>query len=78
MRVIGEVPHNQFKITLFQWNGKFIIKIESGMYEQTYKVDEYEIPETSLPDLLDESFMSAVSARFREMHMNFQEALNNY
>ncbi len=78
MRVIGEVPHNQYKITLFHWNGKFIIKIESGLMEQSFKVEEWELPESDLPALLDEDFMSGVSARFRSMYTDFQAAIQRH
>jgi hypothetical protein len=43
MRYIKDIPHVQFKIGLYQWNSKYIIKVESGMYEQTYKIDDYEV-----------------------------------
>lgn len=78
MRVIGEVPHNLYKITLFQWNGKFIIKIESGLMEQSYKLDEWEVPESALSDLLDDDFMSSVARRFRDMHHDFQATLDRH
>ncbi|MDZ7648033.1 MAG: hypothetical protein U5K54_13125 [Cytophagales bacterium] len=40
MRVIKEIPYANFKITIFQWNGKYLIKIESGLLEQTFKINE--------------------------------------
>lgn len=44
MRVIKEFPLNQFiKATLFSWNGKYILKLESGNLEQTYKISELEV-----------------------------------
>lgn len=76
MRVIGEVPNNLYKITLFQWNGKYIIKIESGLLEQSYKVEEWDITETQLPSLLNETFMQSVSERFKMMHRDFQQSLD--
>ena len=78
MRVIGEVPHNHYKITLFNWNGKFIIKIESGWLEQSYKVDEFDIMENELHSLLDETFLASVADRFRAMHADFQATLERH
>jgi len=44
MRVIKEFPFNQFiKATLFSWNGKYILKLESGNLEQTYKISELDV-----------------------------------
>jgi 23S rRNA A1618 N6-methylase RlmF len=77
MRVIGEVPHGLYKITLFQWNGKFIIKIESGLLEQVYKIEEWDIPEERLADLLNDTFMKAVSQRFGEMHRDINSVIES-
>ncbi|TLV02974.1 hypothetical protein [Dyadobacter luticola] len=76
MRYIKDIPNPQFKIGLYQWNSKYIIKVESGMYEQTYKIDDYEIQE--LPELeqcIDNDFISAVSRRFDAMHDDFSDTL---
>jgi hypothetical protein len=76
MRVIGDIPHNQCKITLFAWNGKFIIKIEQGMLEQTYKVSEFDISsEEEVKKLLDEAFLNNVLKRFKEMDDAIFEAM---
>lgn len=40
MRVVAEIPHPEFKISIFSWNAKFIIKIEAGIYEQAFRVSE--------------------------------------
>lgn len=44
MRIIREFPFSEtIKASLFSWNGKFILKLESGMLEQTYKIPETEV-----------------------------------
>jgi hypothetical protein len=43
MRYIKDIAGTRFKISIYHWNNKYIIKMESGMYEQTYKIDEYEV-----------------------------------
>ena len=75
MRFVQDIPHSQFRIGLYAWNGKYIVKIEAGPYEQTYKVSELDLidPE-AVPTLLDESFLSRVSQRFREMDADWQAA----
>lgn len=69
MRVIEEINHPVCKITLFSWNGKFIIKFEAGSFlEQTYKVNEIDV--TGIDDikaLINDEFMAKVAARFRDM-----------
>ena len=76
MRYIKDIPHQQFKISIYQWNNKYIIKIEAGMFEQTYKIDEYEI--TNLEEIekcIDEPFLIKVSERFEAMHEDFDKTL---
>jgi DNA-binding GntR family transcriptional regulator len=76
MRVIADIPHPDLKITLFSWNNKYLIKLERGMMEQTYKVSELDV--TGVEDvrrLLDEEFLSGVLRRFDEMNDAFYQAL---
>ncbi|MEJ2004737.1 MAG: hypothetical protein P8X57_07190 [Cyclobacteriaceae bacterium] len=74
MRIIGDIPHDMYKITLFDWNGKYIIKIESGPYEQSYKIDQMDIDQADIPSLLDTVFMEGVTRRFHEMHRDITGA----
>ncbi|MCF0040984.1 hypothetical protein [Dyadobacter fanqingshengii] len=76
MRYIKDIPNDKFKIGLYQWNNKYIIKIESGMYEQTYKIDDYEIESAAeLERCIDESFIAAIANRFDAMHEDFSGSL---
>jgi hypothetical protein len=43
MRIIREFPFtDSIKASLFSWNGKYILKLECGLMEQTYKIPESE------------------------------------
>jgi hypothetical protein len=76
MRYIKDIPHVQFKIGLYQWNSKYIIKVESGMYEQTYKIDDYEVESTEeIERCMDDDFMSSVQSKFEAMHNDFYNTL---
>ncbi|MCE7072732.1 MULTISPECIES: hypothetical protein [Dyadobacter] len=76
MRYIKDIPNDKFKIGLYQWNNKYIVKIESGMYEQTYKIDDYEIESPAeIERCMDESFIAAITSRFDAMHDDFSESL---
>lgn len=61
-------------------NRKFIVKIEQGNLEQTFKVAEADLTEevNSVFELLDEEFLKTVSARFTEMRKDFKEAYGRY
>ncbi|WP_138485018.1 hypothetical protein [Dyadobacter bucti] len=75
MRYIKDIPNENFKIGLYHWNNKYIIKIESGMYEQTYKIDDYELQnQKELEVCLDKQFLATLNEKFSSMHEDFMEA----
>ncbi|GAA4090035.1 hypothetical protein [Mucilaginibacter panaciglaebae] len=80
MRVIAELPHPDFKITIFSMNQKFIVKMERGVLEQTYKIAEMDLTDgvNSVFEILDEEFLKSVAARFVEMGTEFKAAYNRY
>ncbi|MBB5394447.1 hypothetical protein [Mucilaginibacter sp. AK015] len=80
MRIIAELPHPDFKISILNMNQKFIIKIEQGTLEQSYKIPEMDLTEgvNSVFELLDEAFLKTVSARFIEMGKDFRESYYRY
>ncbi len=76
MRVITDIPHPACKITLFHWNSKYLIKLERGMVEQTYKVSQFDLTgEEEARKLLDEVFISEIVNRFGEMEASLGNAL---
>ena len=76
MRYIKDIVNTRYKISLYQWNNKYIVKIESGMYEQTYKIDEYEVSNTEeIEKCIDEVFISSVTERFKLMNNDFTDTL---
>ncbi len=78
MKFIKEIPNNYCKASIFAWNEKFILKFEAGMYEQTYKVSEYDLSGLEeLESLLDENFYKKVLERFKEMSLDFREVLKD-
>ena len=76
MRYIKDIANNRFKISIYHWNNKYIIKIESGMYEQTYKIDEYEVTNVEeIEKCMDEIFLSRVTEKFIAMETDFMDSL---
>ncbi len=68
MRVTGEIEHPDVKITIFHWNNKYLVKFERGMLEQTYKFSEFDVTgEAEIKEMIDETFISKVLARFSDM-----------
>ena len=80
MRVIAELPHPVCKITIFSMNQKFIIKLEKGVYEQSYKVSEIDLTDgvDGVFKILDDEFMATVDERFQQMRADFGAAFNRY
>ena len=75
MRVVADVPHPQIKITIFSWNGKYLLKLEKGFLEQTYKVSEMDVMgEEEVRKLLDDTFLEKAIARFADMGKDLQAA----
>ncbi|MPR36392.1 hypothetical protein [Salmonirosea aquatica] len=76
MRYIKDIPNSQYKISLFQWNGKYIVKIEAGgFYEQTYKLDETDILSVEeINALLDAEFMECITKRFDQMAQDLRDS----
>lgn len=78
MRLVKDIPHEKYKIQLFQYNGKYILKIELGQFEQTYKIgdtDVYGVEDVEkmiTPQLLKNSL-----SRFVEMRADWGEAFTN-
>jgi hypothetical protein len=76
MRIVGEIPHDVCKITLFSWNNRYLIKLELGLLEQTFKVNQFDIAsEAELHKIVDESFVKEAINRFQDMDRSLQLAL---
>jgi len=80
MRVVAELPHPDFKITIMSMNQKFIVKTEKGVYEQIFKVAEMDLTDgvNSVFELLDEEFLKKIGERFKEMNRDFKDAYGRY
>ena len=79
MRYIKEISHPAFRIGLYFWNNKYLIKIEAGLYEQTYKISEMDVSsDEDVIQLLDEPFMQRVNERFGQMHTDFMDTIQRH
>ena len=61
-------------------NRKFIVKIEQGTLEQSFKIAEMDLTDgvNSVFELLDEEFLKTVAARFADMRTDFKDAYYRY
>lgn len=79
MRIIDEIPHERFKITVFSWNEKYIVKFEIADYEQVYKFNQRNI--MSVNDvktyIMKELFLKNVMDRFLTMRSDHLEIVKS-
>jgi hypothetical protein len=77
MRIVKEIPHERYKIQLHQYNGKYILKIELGQYEQSYKINELDIEDSNAIDkMLTEEFLKNCLSRFLTMRRDWEKAFD--
>ncbi len=75
MRVVGEIPHPNLKITIFNWNNRYLIKLEQGSLEQTFKVSEFDVvSEEDIKKLVDSEFIKETEARFQNMAQSLSKS----
>jgi hypothetical protein len=75
MRVIHEHSLEGCRITFFAWNNRYLIKLEQGLLEQTFKVDQSELEnEQQLIGLMDAEFIQQAVKRFLDMGQSIYEA----
>jgi hypothetical protein len=75
MRIIAQVPHPQMKISIFSYNGKYIIEMEAGQYKQTYKIGEDSVQGLDeVKALCSPALINGTLQRFSLMHADFSEA----
>ncbi|GAB4405555.1 MAG: hypothetical protein OHK0053_31550 [Microscillaceae bacterium] len=69
MRVLAQIPHPDFQITLFVWNEKYLLKFELGLLEQTYKFPQMAVsaPDDVAAFAREDTFLKKVAQRFEAM-----------
>lgn len=69
MRIVGEIPHSTYKITVFAMNNKFSIQFEDGEQSQIYKVPDvaYLKNFNEVQQLVDGAFLNEVDKIFMFM-----------
>jgi hypothetical protein len=75
MRIVGNIPHPDIRITVFHMNEKYIVKFEAGPMEQVFKFDQQKYPGfEAIKKLVDAEFISNALKRFNEMFLEMRSA----
>jgi len=76
MRVVKEIVNHGYRTTIFNWNNKYILKLETSALEQTYKIDQFDlVSDEEVIELLDEKFMKQILLRFEQMAGDLENAM---
>lgn len=79
MRVVREFTKDGLRLSIFQWNNKYLVKYEFGPMEQTFKLPETDVlDEADLDAFFEGEFFDRVKERFKEMGDNLQKQLENF
>ncbi|MCC5921060.1 MAG: hypothetical protein LAT68_12785 [Cyclobacteriaceae bacterium] len=77
MRVVKEFNRGEHKITIFQWNEKYLVKLENPIFEQTYKIKQADVlMESELEQMVDEQFVEGAQEIFEMMMQNIQSSIS--
>jgi hypothetical protein len=78
MRVIADIPHPRYKIQIFLYNAKYLVKIELGQFEQTFKVAESDVNGLEeLKRMVTDQLLRNSLDRFLSMRTDWEEAFKN-
>ncbi len=77
MRVIGEIKHPKYKITILKMNEKISIQIEDRLVSQSYTFrDGSGVNDMmTVEQVLTPKFMKDIDVRFNQMNADYIEAL---
>lgn len=79
MRIIGTIDHPVFKISIFSWNEKYIVKAEVGFFEQSYKFRQDDFKDIGqIKDFFDEAFMQQLHETFKKMSSDASGAAKRF
>lgn len=77
MRVIAEIPHSHYKIQIFNYNSKYLVKIELGQFEQVFKIAEMDVNGLEeVKSMVTQSLLDNSLNRFMEMRSDWEQAFS--
>ena len=78
MRVIADIPHPRYKIQIFLYNAKYLVKIELGQFEQIFKIAESDVSGLEeLKRMVTDQLLRNSLDRFLSMRTDWEEAFKN-
>ena len=78
MHFIKEIPRPNMRISLFEWNSKYILKFETPQLEQSYKFSVLDVGgQKEIEELAtSSSFQTFVITTFQQMYAEMGKQIN--
>jgi hypothetical protein len=75
---IKEIPHENMRISLFEWNSKYILKFETPQLEQSYKFSVLDFSgQKEIEELASSSsFQNFIITTFQQMYAEMGKQIN--
>jgi hypothetical protein len=69
MRIVGEIPHPRFKITLMYWNERYMVKFEDIGTELIFKFREGPLMDSveACKELIDSTFLDEMEQLYGQI-----------
>ncbi len=75
MRLVKEIQHERYRITVHNYNAKYLVKIELGQFEQIFKISETDVYSLDEIDkMLTPELLSNTLVRFVQMREDWEKA----
>jgi len=75
MRLVDTIPHQLFVIQIFNYNSKYILKIELDQYEQTFKIKETDLNGIEdIKKMITTDFLKMTLERFIQMRNDWSKS----
>ena len=72
VRLVKDIPHERYKIQIFNYNAKYIVKIELGQFEQSFKISETDVSGLGeVEKMITDELLSNSLKRFVEMRTDW-------
>lgn len=79
MRIVGNIPHPTFKISIFATEHHFSLLFQAGPMEQSYKVAKEKVNGIEgLKQLVDHEFCDKIHDTFNTMFTQLKETEERY
>jgi hypothetical protein len=78
MRIIGSIPHPQFRVVVYELEKHIYVEMEAGPMKQGFKWPKSKVNGLSAAQaIMDEAFYESVRQRFDEMYSEMKRLISD-